>query len=239
MPQAERNAAFVARVQAAIGVVPDGDAGPATLAAWARWADRVVVPVADSPLGTVTVYRTREQWGADPALPRLGHPVDPVKRTEVFVHHTVTLDGDDTKSTWETWDEIAAHMRRLQKIRPDLGLDVPYSAVVHVTPAGGLVICEGRGYDRTGAHSVGHNTAALGFSWAGDFDGHPPPAPILDKAMTAFGAYLHELRATGFPRLGSRRAVAGGRTVWGHRDIKATACPGEALWKRLVDIPPL
>lgn len=236
----DRNTAFVADVQRHLGLPADGKAGAKTVAAWERLiaAPPPVAPPETSPTPAAAglVYRSREQWVADPSLPRLGHHVDPSRRTEVFIHHTVTRAPGDTPSVWETWDEIVAHMRRLQRIRPDLGLDVPYTAVAHITPTGAVFLCEGRGLHRTGAHTANRNTQALGFAFAGDFESHPPPPELLDRALLAFGAFLRTLKATGgFPRLGSSRPPRGG-ALWAHQDIKATACPGRHILERLHSI---
>ena len=65
----------------------------------------------------------RGAWGARTDLPRRGHLIGPASRTEVFIHHTVLVDDDATRNEWETLDEVQAQMRKLQTIRPDLGLD--------------------------------------------------------------------------------------------------------------------
>jgi hypothetical protein len=174
----------------------------------------------------------REEWGADPSLPRLGRAVDRAARTEVFVHHTAVVDPDATPNEWRDLAEVKARMRVLQTIRrEDLGADVPYSFVAFCMADGRLVLAEGRGLDRSGAHTAGHNRSALGIAFQGDFEAGPPPAR-LDDRLAALGDWLRRLRLEeGFARLGSHRPP--GRQLWGHRDVKATQCPGRLLFERL------
>ncbi len=72
---------------------------------------------------------SRNQWRARRDLPHRGHPIGPTRRTEIFIHHTVVTDRDATINDWENLAEVKARMRGLQTIRPDLGMDVPYSMV--------------------------------------------------------------------------------------------------------------
>ena len=175
---------------------------------------------------------SRDEWGADPSLPRLGGAVDRSGRTEAFIHHTVIVDADATPNEWRDLDGVKARMRVLQTIRAqDLGADVPYSFVAFCMDDGGLVLCEGRGLDRSGAHTAGHNRSALGIAFQGDFEVGPPPEHFDDQ-LAALGEWLRRLRADeGFDRLGSHRPP--GRQLWGHRDAKATLCPGRLLFERL------
>jgi hypothetical protein len=174
---------------------------------------------------------SRQEWGADEGIPRRGHSIGATRRTEVFIHHTVVVDDDATVNQWEDLDEVRAQMRRLQTIRPDLGLDVPYSMVAFCMANGDLVLGEGRGLYRTGAHTFGHNRSALGIAFQGNFERLPLPTH-LDEQLAALGRWLRQLRTEdGFVNLG--RVRPGDREVWAHRDVKATACPGRYLFERL------
>lgn len=184
-----------------------------------------------SPDNRVLVL-TRDDWGARTDLPRLGQIVAPQRRTEVFIHHTVVVDQDSTPNEWETIDEVAHQMRRLQTIREqDLGADVPYSMVAFCMSNGDLVLGEGRGLERSGAHTGSHNTTALGISFQGNFETTPLPVSF-DVQLASLGGWLRQLREQhGFVNLGSQRPL--GREVFAHRDVKATACPGEHLFQKL------
>ncbi len=178
----------------------------------------------------------RSEWGADPELPRRGHAIGAERRTEVVIHHTVIVDSDATANEWESLDDVKLRMRELQRMRPDLGLDVPYNMVAFCMADGELVLCEGRGLERTGAHTKGHNRSALGIAFQGDFESAALP-PDMDAHLIEFAEWLSDLRNTGgFRSLGSSRPV--GAQVWGHRDVPtaATLCPGRALYARLKSI---
>ena len=178
-----------------------------------------------------TIELSRRQWGAKASLPRRGHPIGAAKRTEVFVHHSVIIDDDASLNEWEDLAEVRAKMRQLQTSRPDLGNDVPYSTVAFCMASGDLVLCEGRGLDRSGAHTVGHNRSALGIAFQGNFDRLPLPK-YFDEQLARLGDWLRHLRRDrGFTQLGSLRPP--GRHVWAHRDIKSTQCPGNHLYDRL------
>lgn len=174
-----------------------------------------------------TLFLTRPAWGADPALPRLGAPVNPDERTEVYIHHTVAVDSDATPNVWETLDEVKSWMQRLQTVRPDLGLDVPYSFVVFFMPDQ-LVICEGRGWARQGAHTAGHNRTAIAFGVHGNFQ---IPTFGLPLWLAPLGEWI-ALESTMLPNLGTVKPPD--RDVWGHRDSGAlTSCPGDHLYANL------
>jgi hypothetical protein len=178
------------------------------------------------------IILSRADWGARTDLPRLGTVVDRTRRTHVFIHHTVVVDDDSTPNEWESVDEVKRRMRQLQTIRrADLGADVPYSMVAFCMSNGDLMLCEGRGIDRSGAHTAGHNTPALGISFQGDFENDAPPAR-LDLHLAAVSSWLRRLREQeGFVNLGTVRPL--GREVFGHRDVKASDCPGKHIFDRL------
>lgn len=192
----------------------------------------------------------RAAWEDAGRYPRLGHKVARDKRTHVFVHHTVMPDRDDSPNIWEDDAEIFGEMRKLQTVRGrDLGYDVPYSFAAFVTPIG-LTICEGRGEDRTGAHSRGHNTASIGIAFAGNFHDEAIDPVSLVRAMQALSRFLGWLKNSAshpdygdYPpmvNLASKTPPNSERVVWAHRDIKATACPGDTLFRHLksVDFAP-
>lgn len=176
----------------------------------------------------------RDDWGADPSLPRRGHVLGPLNRTEVFIHHTVIVSGAASPNEFESLDQVRSAMRRLQTIRPDLGLDVPYNFVAFAMASGDLALGEGRGPERTGAHASGHNRIGLGIAFQGNFEDFPPPSRF-DDHLQQLTSWLRDLRLNqGFSNLGDSRPAD--RDVWGHRDVKNTACPGRHLFERLKDI---
>lgn len=176
---------------------------------------------------------SRAKWHANRQLKRRGHLIGPLARTEVYVHHTAIVDSDVTKNEWESIDEVAVRMRQLQNIRPDLGADVPYNFVAFCMSSGELVVCEGRGLHRTGAHTRDHNRSAIGIAFQGDFQSGKQPFNF-DGQLLELGLWLRELRnAKGFKNLGDSRPK--NRQVWGHRDAQGakTICPGQKLFSKL------
>jgi hypothetical protein len=172
-------------------------------------------------------------------LPRLGHPVAKDFRTHVINHHTAGVDDDETPNIWETEAEIKAYMRRLQTLRtPTLGADVPYSYVAFPHKSGVLYVCEGRGEDRSGAHTkfrddngFWHNESGIGFSWAGNYEAFTFDSHYLAPASSFFG-WLRDDR--GMVNLGAVHPP--GRDTYGHRDIQPTACPGKNLFNEIGDL---
>lgn len=182
----------------------------------------------------------RNSWGADEALPRKGRRVSRKRRTHVIIHHTVLVDTeDDSPNLWERRSSIYRNMRLLQVVRKeDLGADVPYSFVAYfVKQNDGVIVCEGRGEDRTGAHTKGHNTEGIGISIAGNFDNERVSGIEFSKRMHLLSAFLGWLKFNpSHPNYGNFRPMKNlgllrpqGRQVFIHKDFKNTHCPGRLL----------
>ena len=170
-------------------------------------------------------YLTRADWGARTDIPRLGHPVNRLDRTEAIMHHTVIVDNDATPNRWETLAEVKAKMVQLQMIRPDLGLDVPYNFVAFHMADGSLIICEGRGFDKTGAHTHGHNTRGMATAGQGNFQIGQTVDLYADHWSRWWGYQRYDM---GMENLGSSHPTRG--IAFGHRDFISTGCPGDNLY---------
>jgi hypothetical protein len=170
-------------------------------------------------------YLDRAAWGAQ-SLPRLGHVVPRRQFTGLALHHTVVVltDYDRDGYLHGDLDDIKRYMRSLQTARPDLGRDVPYSFVVFrgATPDD-YVVCEGRGFDRTGTHTQGNNSTRYGVALAGDYTNVAPTAGEL-AGVRWVGAQLTDPK-------GARKTI-------GHRDVHATACPGAHAYAHLGEVQP-
>jgi len=200
-------------------------------------------------IATNVVLLEREDWGARTDLPRLGGPeagyalIPRERRVYDIRHHTVVVDTDVSKNVWESVDEVKAGARRLQVIRPDLGADTPYNFVGFLMPAGAIAFCEGRGYDRSGAHTAGEdgrqpypynyfNVSGIATSLQGNFE-LAIDLTSWRPALQAWGAHLKSV----FPNIGT--ATVCGQPICGHRDysrfsgLNATACPGRYLYEFL------
>lgn len=138
------------------------------------------------------LYLDRAEWGANTSLGRLGLVVAPSRRRWRLTHHSVMIDADASPNRWSSLAEVRAKQRQLQTIRPDLGLDLPYNGVCfamepqfrHEGRPVDLVLCEGRGLTRSGAHTAGRdrfgdywNVSGIAICWQGNF--HDFAAPWL------------------------------------------------------------
>ncbi len=177
----------------------------------------------------------RADWGARTDLPRLGVVLPPAVATEAIMHHTVIIDQDATPNRWENVTEVIQKMRRLQTIRPDLGLDVPYSYVAFLMRYNhklGLILCEGRGPYRRGAHTKWHNVTGRAVAIEGNTEIGLPIDPYAEHLSYAWGWIKDEY---GLVNLGNVTPGRGG-IIYGHTDFRRdddrstwTACPGQGM----------
>jgi len=170
-------------------------------------------------------YLSREDWGGGPH--RSGYAQDPTAKIGLAIHHTVIVmaDYDGDGYLRGDLDDIKRYMRSLQVARPDLGGEVPYNFVVFAGATDDdAVVAEGRGRAWSGAHTVDYNTSRLGCAYAGNAD--------VDRITTGI--------IDGFNWIGATQLVGptNAETTFGHRDVKATACPGGNLYPRLGEIQP-
>ena len=88
-------------------------------------------------------------------------------------------------------------------------LDIDYNFLVRGTTGQVYV---GRGWAAVGSHTKGHNSQGLGVCVIGRDE-------LTDAAKTSLRALYHEaVRSAGHPLM-----------VHGHRDLTATACPGDVI----------
>ena len=182
-------------------------------------------------------FADRSAWGANSAHPRRGRTVKRHIRTHVIIHHTVMPDTDSTKNQWESEDEVFKMMRRLQTVRPDLGKDVPYNFVAFLmnTPRPSMFVCEGRGEDRRGAHTKGHNSRGVAVSFAGnfhDFDvdfGQYVPLLSLFLGWLKFDPNDPSYGGPFDPMVNLGEFTPSGRKVFAHKDFSSTKCPGRVI----------
>ena len=159
-------------------------------------------------------------WGARPNRGVL--PVYHRRPVKIVVHHTATPNG-------ATGRPAALRLARsIQKFHmdhrgwPDTGQ--------HFTVSRGGVVLEGRHHSLEfvrvghrqveGAHCTGQNVVALGIENEGTYSATDPPQKLW--------ARLRELCAY----LCSRYGIAPTQ-IYGHRDFKDTACPGDRLYGAL------
>lgn len=146
----------------------------------------------------------RSEWGA--RHDRGAGPA-PLPASEVWLHHSVTIAPDLVPP----FDDDFAAIRTLERIGEDrFGRGISYT--FPITPAG--LVFEGHGVDRRGAHTYGHNTVGRALCFVGNYEANHPPAPMLDAAgwILAHGFLSGWWKAA--------------RLKGGHRDVRATSCPG-------------
>ncbi|XP_030830590.1 peptidoglycan-recognition protein SC2-like [Strongylocentrotus purpuratus] len=128
------------------------------------------------------------------------------------VHHTAT-------SSCTTEFSCKSRVRAIQNYHMNNKgwSDIGYNFLI----GGDGNIYEGRGLNKMGAHASGYNSQSLGVAVIGDF-GARAPGQIQRDAMDYLFSY-----AVG------RYALDPRYTLYGHRDVSTTACPGTAFYNRL------
>lgn len=167
----------------------------------------------------------RDDWGGGPV--RRGYEEQHVQFRGLVIHHTVTIvrDWDGDGIIMGDLDDLARHQRYLQTVREaDLGPEVPYSWTVapHPDPKRATIL-EGRGWGRTGAHTAGLNSTRYGVAIIGNTS-TTPITPGVVAAVRFLGGWLHDQPSV----------VA----TTGHRDHKATECPGGTMYAAMPEVQP-
>jgi hypothetical protein len=177
-------------------------------------------PVAKAATGTGVPLRARSAWGARAAIPALLTPQSGGFR-RITVHHSAPpgpLPANAGEGTYA--DEI----RRIQRYHMDQASprcgDIGYHFLID--PRG--TVYEGRSLSWQGAHAGGSNNVDnIGICMLGDFR-TSLPTPMALKSLETL---LEDLRKRhGIPR--------DSQHIFGHQELKDTACPGDALmgWVR-------
>jgi hypothetical protein len=156
----------------------------------------------------------RDQWGARYTA---GDGPAPLPAREVWLHHSVTA----APAADAPEDADVAAVRELERIGEDrFGAGISYT---HVIAPSGRVF-EGHPIDRRGTHTGGRNSTSRGICWLGNYQDTEP----TEAMVAATVALLQHGHAAGWWQ---RQTLAGG-----HRDVKATACPGTRAYRLIPDI---
>ena len=172
---------------------------------------------------------SRDEWGADPPQGQLyWYTV-----THLCLHHTASV------SDWgsQGFDECAARVRAIQAYHMGLGwVDIGYNFLVCKH---GLV-WEGRegGDDVVGTHD-GSNWGSMGASCMGYF--HPPynHEPTYEMLNSLAELYAWKCDHRDIEPFGYGWYYGYGASmdnIYGHRQVGATACPGDILFPMLPEI---
>lgn len=173
---------------------------------------------------------SRSEWGAD------GWVCDPVycTVTHMAVHHTAGASDYNTTS----WSQSAANVRAIQDYHMYTRgwCDIGYNFLID--KFGYIFEGRGGGDDVRGAHD-GFNCGSMGVSLMGYF--HTPYfhtiTPAMMDALCELGAWKCDQR--GIDPFGtSWYAGYGGSmsNIYGHRNVSATACPGDLAYADLPEI---
>ncbi|MGX5655257.1 N-acetylmuramoyl-L-alanine amidase [Geodermatophilus nigrescens] len=185
---------------------------------------------------------SRAQWGADETIMKWTPEYAPTLKAAT-IHHTA-------ESNNYTADQVPGIMRSMYQyhaVSRGWG-DIGYNVVVDKFGRA----WEGRSGGLTstviGAHSGGWNTGTFGVSMMGNYESTTPPAAMLDMVARViawkFTLYGIDPRATTRMTGGcsgcTSRYAAGSTitlpTIFAHRDVGATACPGAVGYSKMGDI---
>ena len=165
-------------------------------------------PTAQPAVRPPPAYRIvrRSEWGAEP----LKDNHDPMARvTRITLHHTAEVAGMGTRTDAELMKGIQDFHRNTRG-----WADIGYHWVIGLDGN----VYEGRALNVQGAHAGGgNNLENLGISVIGDFTKALPGSQQLRTTERFLAAQLAAYRVPV-------------TELYGHRDWKPTACPGDALY---------
>jgi len=170
-----------------------------------------------------TGIHSRAEWGGPNVGPCAGYQ-DPPGVTYAIVHHTGGGPQDND------YTDPAAKINGIYNYHVTSGgyCDIAYNFLID--KFGG--VWEGRAGGVTnsvfGAHALGYNAHSTGIALLGDFTS-------VNAAEAAQGALVN-LVAWKFSIHGVNPAGKPNNEIWGHRDVNATACPGNSFYPELPKI---
>ncbi|MCV2488569.1 N-acetylmuramoyl-L-alanine amidase [Geodermatophilus sp. YIM 151500] len=184
---------------------------------------------------------SRAQWGADESLMGWDHEYAP-KLLAATVHHTA--DSNSYSS-----DDVPRIMRSIyayHAVSRGWG-DIGYHVIVDKFGRAWEGRSGGLASTVIGAHAGGFNTGTFGISMLGNYDVAQPPRSMIETvgSVVAWKLALHGVDPRGKVSLtskggGTSRYPAGESvtlpTIFGHRDVGATACPGRYGYGQMGEI---
>lgn len=127
--------------------------------------------------------------------------------TQVYIHHSVTTVTSDPHR----------NMRAVEAVGLQRYGHFSYSYCVD--PNDGMVL-EGAGL-RRGAHTAKRNSTSFGICWLGDYNERAPKVQQFDATRRLIDLLTRQGH------------LVPGADILGHRDVMATACPGNKLYNML------
>lgn len=170
-------------------------------------------PVLRKTLAACPVIVSRSDWQAKPPKNRttMETPVP-----FVILHHTSWEECHD-------YDSCCAEMRKIQDFHQNNRSwdDIGYSFCVGQDGR----IYEGRGWDTVGAHAPWYNFRSIGISIMGNFTSKLPNQKSVDAISSLIKCAVQENK------------LKDSYILYGHRQVRDTSCPGDALFKEIQSWP--
>ncbi|XP_031626861.1 peptidoglycan-recognition protein SB1-like [Contarinia nasturtii] len=141
---------------------------------------------------------------------RRAKDVDLINQTVpyVIIHHSYSPLSCNSS------EECVTAMQRMQRYH-------------QVERAGDGKVYEGRGFNVIGAHAPGYNNRSIGICLIGDF-GKQDAIPTNEMLQATKDLIQHAVE---------KQYLSNNYTLFGHKQVRATSCPGEALYNEIQSWP--
>ncbi|MCW2740951.1 MAG: N-acetylmuramoyl-L-alanine amidase, family 2 [Blastococcus sp.] len=216
---------------------------PGTSAADTSLGAPQVQDQAHAGLSMPPIY-SRAQWGADESI-RTWDPEYTSTLKAATVHHTADRNNYSAAEVPSILRSIYAY-HTLSRAWGDIGYNVIVDKFGRAWE-GRYSGDRGIASPVIGAHAGGFNSYTVGVSMLGNFEAAPAPQPMIDTVAAVIGwkLGLYGVDPRGWTKLtsaggGTSKYAAGVSvsvpTVFGHRDVGSTACPGVYGYARLDEV---
>lgn len=152
---------------------------------------------------------SRKDWGAKP-ITKYNYKIEPSYRTGIAIHHSVTAEGKSRQDVESILRQIDDYQRAKGYGGIGYNIAVDYAGRIYAA----------RGMNRMGVHVVDANSRNYGVVYIGD-----GRVRITNDAVKGIRQVVHRLQQNSDKKL----------RVYGHKDLYATACPGDKIYKLIKD----
>jgi hypothetical protein len=176
-----------------------------------------------TPMSTRPPVISRAGWGADESLMTWSPQYRPLRA--VVIHHTVTGQGGVDPAAVV---RAIYYYHAIEREWGDIGYNylVDHMGNIYEGRAGGVGV--------VGGHARSYNWGSIGMAIIGDYEQTPVPAAALER-LTSFLAWQcadHLIHPTQSRYFIDRELP----TIFGHRDVANTKCPGDQAYPLLPTI---
>ncbi|MBU0648215.1 N-acetylmuramoyl-L-alanine amidase, partial [Patescibacteria group bacterium] len=169
---------------------------------------------------------SRTQWGADESIMFWEDDMEHARIDQVIIHHTAA--NDNTPIDPEATIRGIYYFHTIERGWGDIGYNylVDHHGNIYEGRKGGLGV--------VAAHAYGFNHGSVGISVLGNYEEEYPADNSIDAVvdLISFISFQTDLNLESVLTLNGESYDA----VSGHRDVNATACPGEKFYELLPDI---